>query len=299
MNETFTIPALEIVNRAASDEKLMQKQRMQAIKAFFDKPSVKQVLVQHIAITKEVCAPTLQKEAIIQIASQCKPGTPANLRELEGTVAVEGVNANFVREKLIPALQRAGLFIPKPNGANGWLWAELSAPSMMDTAKQVISKAAGLTAPENPELVAEQRKLAAEQQITAVASKRLLLAKQNAKLIAEANRLHDENEAELLKRPIRPMGQGNPNMPALIAAGAAALLIGGILLHNNSGETLPVQQATTTTAEPAPDYNAMTEEDILRLQVGDRFDELPEQQRQAMIDELKQQRVAMTAKGEI
>ncbi|MEB4591992.1 hypothetical protein VSS37_13445 [Candidatus Thiothrix sp. Deng01] len=298
MNEQFTIPALRIIEDSASDEKLMEKQRMQEVKVFFDKPSVKQVLIQHIALTKDVCAPALQKEAIIQIASQCKPGAPVNLRDLEDSVSVDGVTTNFTRNYLIPALQRAGLFIPKPNGANGWLWAELQAPSAMDTAKQLLGKAAGLATPENPELVEEQRKLAVEQQLSEVAKRRLLLAKQNAKLIAEASKLHEENEAELLKRPIQPVGRNNPNKPAMWAAGVAALVLGAVLLHNHSGEDLPTQQAAAAAAEPAPDYNSMTDEDILKLQMGDRWGQLSEGQQEQMIDELKQQRVAM-AQGKI
>lgn len=297
MTETLTIPALEMVERAASDEKLMKKQRMQAVKVFFNKPLVKQILLQHLAITKDVCAPALQKTAIIQIANQCKPGTSVNLRELEGVVVVEGVNPNFVREKLIPALQRAGLFVPKPNGANGWLWAELPVPSLLDTAKQIMSKAAGLATSEQPDLVEEQRKLAVEQRLHEVAHKRLLLAKQNAKLIAEATRLQIEHEAELLKHPIRPVGRANPNQPALIAAGIAALVLGALLLqhHRLAREAVLIQQATAATAEPAPDYNSLTEEDILRLQIGERFNQLPAATRQNLMNELKQQRITMLA----
>lgn len=300
MSEILTIPALEIIENAANDEKLMQKQRMQAVKAFFGKPAVKGALVQHIATTKDVCSPALQKQAIQQIAIQCKPGAPVNLRELEDSVDVEGVTTNFTRNYLIPALQQAGLFVPKPNGANGWLWADLQAPSMVDTAKQLIGKAAGLATPDNPELVAEQRKLAAEQRLSEVASRRLLLAKQNSKLIAEASRIHAENEAELLKQPIKPLHQGNPNLPAMLAAGVAALVLGAVLLNNHSDTgNAPVMQATAATSEPAPDYNAMSEEDILRLQMGDKWERITTAQRLAMIEELKQQRVAMTADGRI
>lgn len=299
MSESLTIPALEIIENAANDENMMEKQRIQAVKAFFNKPPVKQALMQHIALTKDVCAPALQKQAIQQIATQCKPGAAANMRELEDSVSVDGVSGRFVRDYLLPALQRAGLFVPKSNGANGWMWADLQAPSMLDTAKQAISKAAGMAQPENPELVEEQRKLAAEHRLNDIANRRLLLAKQNSKLIAEATKLHSENEAELLKHPIKPLHQGNPNKPAMWAAGAAALVLGAFLIHNNADQgSAPAQQASAATAEPAPDYNTMTDEDILKLQMGDKWGRIPAAQRKQMIDELKQQRVAM-AQGKI
>lgn len=198
-------------------------------------------------------------------------------------------------------MQRAGLFIPKANGANGWLWAELQAPSMLDTAKQAISKAAGMAQPENPELVEEQRKLAAAQRLNEVANRRLLLVKQNSKLIAEATRIHAENEAELLKHPIKPLHQDNANKPAMWAAGVAALVLGAFLIHNNAdtGNGQAMQATAAATAEPAPDYNSMTDEDILKLQMGDKWGRIPAAQRQQMIDELKQQRLAMATNGRI
>lgn len=293
MNAAFQIKALEIIEQAANNEKLMEKQRVNAVMAFFDKASVKQVLIQHIALTKEMCAADLQKEAILQIASHCIPGATVNLRELEESISVEGVSTNFLRNHLIPTIQRTGLIVPKPNGANGWLWAEISAPNLLDSLKHAASNALQLAQPENPELAEEQRKLAAEQRLSEVANRRLLLAKQNAKLIAEASKLNAENEAEILKNPIRPVAQQNQNLPALLAAGFAAVLIGALLINKNTDSpSLPTAQAAM--AEPAPDYNSMTDEDILRLQMGDQFDRLPATRQQAMIAELQAQRTEMS-----
>jgi hypothetical protein len=86
------------------------------------------------------------------------------------------------------------------------------------------------------------------------------------------------------------------NTPAWIASAGVALIAVVLLAGQGGGNNaaLPTEQAGVTTFEAAPDYHAIDDEMLLRLQyqqAGIDWDSLPLQDRQNLIRELQQERL--------
>lgn len=294
------IKGLEIASSMADDIKKQEKMRKDFVKAFFMREDVRNAIAKFFIVNADRPRQD-QVQAITVIARVARPGVDVTLRDLEAQVAEatpETINKNYIRESLIPLMKEIGLIIQPKEGVNGWQWRDVDKKeSVKELTQKAFKQVALLSSPVHRELLDEQAKRYALMQQEKVLKQRLLQEKANQQLIMQAQSKADENEKAMIalgmKKPVR-------NTPAWIASAAVAVIALGLFaVQGGNNQEMNVEQAGVKTYEDAPDYNAITDEELLRLQyqqAGIKWESIPQQDRENLIKELQQERLA--AQGE-
>ena len=295
-NADEVIPGLEMACKQADDIKKQDEIRKLFIKYYFMREEVRACLAKFFVANKDRPRQD-QLQAITVMTRLVRPGMDVNLRELESQIAEqtpESITTNYLRHDLIPLMKDIGLIVQPKEGVNGWQWRDrekkLSAKEM--TAK-ALKQVALMASPVHRELLDEQAKRYALLRQQQVLKQRIHLEKSNQQLILQAQAKAEENEKAMLDLGMK---KAVSNTPAWIASAGVALIAVVLLAGQGGGNNaaLPTEQAGVTTFEAAPDYHAIDDEMLLRLQyqqAGIDWDSLPLQDRQNLIKELKQERL--------
>ncbi|QTR51599.1 hypothetical protein [Candidatus Thiothrix anitrata] len=299
-NADEVIPGLEMASKQADDIKKQDEIRKVFIKYYFMREEVRACLAKFFVANKERPRQD-QLQAITVMTRLVRPGMDVNLRELESQIAEqtpESITTNYLRHDLIPLMKDIGLIIQPKEGVNGWQWRDIEKkPSAKEMTAKALKQVALMTSPVHRELLDEQAKRYALLRQQQVLKQRIHLEKSNQQLILQAQAKAEENEKAMLDLGMK---KAVSNTPAWIASAGVALiavvLLAGQGGGNNGNNTtaMPTAQAGVTTFEAAPDYHAIDDEMLLRLQyqqAGIDWDSLPVQDRQNLIKELKQERL--------
>ncbi|QTR48986.1 hypothetical protein [Candidatus Thiothrix anitrata] len=290
------ILGLEMACKQADDIKKQDEIRKLFIKSYFMREEVRATLAKFFVANKERPRQD-QLQAITVITRLVRPGMDVNLRELETLITAdttETINKNYVRESLIPLMKDIGLIIQPKEGVNGWQWRDREKkPSAKEITEKALKQVALMASPVHRELLDEQAKRYALLRQQQVLKQRIHLEKSNQQLILQAQAKAEENEKAMLDLGMK---KAVSNTPAWIASAGVALIAVVLLAGQGGGNNaaLPTEQAGVTTFEAAPDYHAIDDEMLLRLQyrqAGIDWDSLPLQDRQNLIKELKQERL--------
>lgn len=290
------IPGLEMASKQADDIKKQDEIRKVFIKYYFMREEVRACLAKFFVANKERPRQD-QLQAITVMTRLVRPGMDVNLRELESQIAEqtpESITTNYLRHDLIPLMKDIGLIIQPKEGVNGWQWRDIEKkPSAKEMTAKALKQVALMTSPVHRELLDEQAKRYALLRQQQVLKQRIHLEKSNQQLILQAQAKAEENEKAMLDLGMK---KAVSNTPAWIASAGVALIAVVLLAGQGGGNNaaLPTEQAGVTTFEAAPDYHAIDDEMLLRLQyqqAGIDWDSLPLQDRQNLIKELKQERL--------
>ena len=299
-NADEVIPGLEMACKQADDIKKQDEIRKLFIKYYFMREEVRACLAKFFVANKDRPRQD-QLQAITVMTRLVRPGMDVNLRELESQIAEqtpESITTNYLRHDLIPLMKDIGLIIQPKEGVNGWQWRDIEKkPSAKEMTAKALKQVALMTSPVHRELLDEQAKRYALLRQQQVLKQRIHLEKSNQQLILQAQAKAEENEKAMLDLGMK---KAVSNTPAWIASAGVALiavvLLAGQGGGNNGNNTtaMPTAQAGVTTFEAAPDYHAIDDEMLLRLQyqqAGIDWDSLPVQDRQNLIRELQQERL--------
>lgn len=299
-NADEVIPGLEMACKQADDIKKQDEIRKLFIKYYFMREEVRACLAKFFVANKDRPRQD-QLQAITVMTRLVRPGMDVNLRELESQIAEqtpESITTNYLRHDLIPLMKDIGLIIQPKEGVNGWQWRDIEKkPSAKEMTAKALKQVALMTSPVHRELLDEQAKRYALLRQQQVLKQRIHLEKSNQQLILQAQAKAEENEKAMLDLGMK---KAVSNTPAWIASAGVALiavvLLAGQGGGNNGNNTtaMPTAQAGVTTFEAAPDYHAIDDEMLLRLQyqqAGIDWDSLPLKDRQNLIKELKQERL--------
>ena len=295
-NADEVIPGLEIASKQADDIKKQDEIRKVFIKYYFMREEVRACLAKFFVANKERPRQD-QLQAITVMTRLVRPGMDVNLRELESQIAEqtpESITTNYLRHDLIPLMKDIGLIIQPKEGVNGWQWRDIEKkPSAKEMTAKALKQVALMTSPVHRELLDEQAKRYALLRQQQVLKQRIHLEKSNQQLILQAQAKAEENEKAMLDLGMK---KAVSNTPAWIASAGVALIAVVLLAGQDGGNNaaLPTEQAGVTTFEAAPDYHAIDDEMLLRLQyqqAGIDWDSLPLKDRQNLIKELKQERL--------
>ena len=290
------IPGLEMACKQADDIKKQDEMRKTFINSYFIREEVRTRLAKFFVANKERPRQD-QLQAITVMTRLVRPGMDVNLRELESQIAEqtpESITTNYLRHDLIPLMKDIGLIIQPKEGVNGWQWRDIEKkPSAKEMTAKALKQVALMTSPVHRELLDEQAKRYALLRQQQVLKQRIHLEKSNQQLILQAQAKAEENEKAMLDLGMK---KAVSNTPAWIASAGVALIAVVLLAGQGGGNNaaLPTEQAGVTTFEAAPDYHAIDDEMLLRLQyqqAGIDWDSLPLQDRQNLIKELKQERL--------
>lgn len=295
-NADEVIPGLEMASKQADDIKKQDEIRKVFIKYYFMREEVRACLAKFFVANKERPRQD-QLQAITVMTRLVRPGMDVNLRELESQIAEqtpESITTNYLRHDLIPLMKDIGLIVQPKEGVNGWQWRDREKkPSAKEMTAKALKQVALMTSPVHRELLDEQAKRYALLRQQQVLKQRIHLEKSNQQLILQAQAKAEENEKAMLDLGMK---KAVSNTPAWIASAGVALIAVVLLAGQGGGNNaaLPTEQAGVTTFEAAPDYHAIDDEMLLRLQyqqAGIDWDSLPLQDRQNLIKELKQERL--------
>ena len=295
-HEAEVIPGLAMACKQADDIKKQEEIRKAFINSYFMHEEVRTRLAKFFVANKERPRQD-QLQAITVTTRWMRPGMDVNLRELETLITddtPETINKNYVREALIPLMKDIGLIVQPKEGVNGWQWRDIEKkPSAKEITANALKQVALMTSPVHRELLDEQAKRYALLRQQQVLKQRIHLEKSNQQLILQAQAKAEENEKAMLDLGMK---KAVSNTPAWIASAGVALIAVVLLAGQGGGNNaaLPTEQAGVTTFEAAPDYHAIDDEMLLRLQyqqAGIDWDSLPLQDRQNLIKELKQERL--------
>ena len=295
-NADEVIPGLEMACKQADDIKKQDEIRKLFIKYYFMREEVRACLAKFFVANKDRPRQD-QLQAITVMTRLVRPGMDVNLRELESQIAEqtpESITTNYLRHDLIPLMKDIGLIIQPKEGVNGWQWRDIEKkPSAKEMTAKALKQVALMTSPVHRELLDEQAKRYALLRQQQVLKQRIHLEKSNQQLILQAQAKAEENEKAMLDLGMK---KAVSNTPAWIASAGVALIAVVLLAGQGGGNNaaLPTEQAGVTTFEAAPDYHAIDDEMLLRLQyqqAGIDWDSLPLQDRQNLIKELKQERL--------
>lgn len=295
-HEAEVIPGLVMACKQADDIKKQEEIRKAFINSYFMHEEVRTRLAKFFVANKERPRQD-QLQAITVTTRLMRPGMDVNLRELETLITddtPETINKNYVREALIPLMKDIGLIVQPKEGVNGWQWRDIEKkPSAKEMTAKALKQVALMASPVHRELLDEQAKRYALLRQQQVLKQRIHLEKSNQQLILQAQAKAEENEKAMLDLGMK---KAVSNTPAWIASAGVALIAVVLLAGQGSGNNaaLPTEQAGVTTFEAAPDYHAIDDEMLLRLQyqqAGIDWDSLPLQDRQNLIKELKQERL--------
>ena len=295
-NADEVIPGLEMASKQADDIKKQDEIRKVFIKYYFMREEVRACLAKFFVANKERPRQD-QLQAITVMTRLVRPGMDVNLRELESQIAEqtpESITTNYLRHDLIPLMKDIGLIIQPKEGVNGWQWRDIEKkPSAKEMTAKALKQVALMTSPVHRELLDEQAKRYALLRQQQVLKQRIHLEKSNQQLILQAQAKAEENEKAMLDLGMK---KAVSNTPAWIASAGVALIAVVLLAGQDGGNNaaLPTEQAGVTTFEAAPDYHAIDDEMLLRLQyqqAGIDWDSLPLKDRQNLIKELKQERL--------
>lgn len=295
-NADEVIPGLEMASKQADDIKKQDEIRKVFIKYYFMREEVRACLAKFFVANKERPRQD-QLQAITVMTRLVRPGMDVNLRELESQIAEqtpESITTNYLRHDLIPLMKDIGLIVQPKEGVNGWQWRDREKkPSAKEMTAKALKQVALMTSPVHRELLDEQAKRYALLRQQQVLKQRIHLEKSNQQLILQAQAKAEENEKAMLDLGMK---KAVSNTPAWIASAGVALIAVVLLAGQGGGNNaaLPTEQAGVTTFEAAPDYHAIDDEMLLRLQyqqAGIDWDSLPLQDRQNLIRELQQERL--------
>ena len=295
-NADEVIPGLEMACKQADDIKKQDEIRKLFIKYYFMREEVRACLAKFFVANKDRPRQD-QLQAITVMTRLVRPGMDVNLRELESQIAEqtpESITTNYLRHDLIPLMKDIGLIIQPKEGVNGWQWRDIEKkPSAKEMTAKALKQVALMTSPVHRELLDEQAKRYALLRQQQVLKQRIHLEKSNQQLILQAQAKAEENEKAMLDLGMK---KAVSNTPAWIASAGVALIAVVLLAGQGGGNNaaLPTEQAGVTTFEAAPDYHAIDDEMLLRLQyqqAGIDWDSLPLKDRQNLIKELKQERL--------
>lgn len=296
-NGVEVIPGLDIACKLADDQKRQEEIRKEFVRAFFMREEVRMALAKFFVTNKERSRQD-QLQAITVIARLVQPGAAVNLNDLARQVVAgipeTTITQHYIREALIPLMKDIDLIIQPKEGVNGWQWRDIEKkPSAKEMTAKALKQVALMTSPVHRELLDEQAKRYALLRQQQVLKQRIHLEKSNQQLILQAQAKAEENEKAMLDLGMK---KAVSNTPAWIASAGVALIAVVLLAGQGGGNNaaLPTEQAGVTTFEAAPDYHAIDDEMLLRLQyqqAGIDWDSLPLQDRQNLIKELKQERL--------
>lgn len=260
--------ALKIAEKSAEQELKQQKLLAAQVKAHLSKAEVREKIVAFMRYHDDV--PNAQITAcLMAMIRQYAPGKSANAKDMGALVAstMPELSQWFARDKAFSLLVSIGLIEPKQSSA-GYVWADLAAKrkAQRDAVIQLVKSVAR---PGFPELAEEQRKYAAALKANELAKKRAEVARQTNAIIANTD------QAAVLQR--------DSNTKVILAAVAAALFAGGVLVAKYGGDAEPSQTKNAAEYENAPVYDV---EKMLSDSNPD-FYKLPMDEQARMIGEAK------------
>ena len=232
--------ALKIAEKSAEQELKQQKLLAAQVKAHLSKAEVREKIVAFMRYHDDV--PNAQITAcLMAMIRQYAPGKSANAKDMGALVAstMPELSQWFARDKAFSLLVSIGLIEPKQSSA-GYVWADLAAKRKASR-DAIIQLVKNVTKPGFPELAEEQRKYAAALKANELAKKRAEVARQTNAIIANTD------QAAVLQR--------DSNTKVILAAVAAALFAGGVLVAKYGGDAEPSQTKNAAEYENAPVYD--------------------------------------------
>lgn len=295
------IPGLKMACKLADDLKKQENERKEFVKSFFMGEAVRAALAKFFLANPDRPRQD-QLQAITVLARLARPGMEVNLRELESQIAdktPESITTTYLRHDLIPLMKTIGLIIQPKEGVNGWQWRDADKKaSTKEIAQKLLKQAALMASPVHRELLDEQAKRYALLLQEKTLKQRLALEKANHQLIVQAQQKAEENENAMVALGMKKQVS---NTPAWVASAAVVAIAFVLLLNQVDNNSKPPQSlsmantnASTAVYEAAPDYHALSDEELLRQQyqaAGMDWDKLPLADRKKLMGELRQERM--------